>query len=158
MLIPLDASEKARQFTSTPADEVGPAVSPDNQWVAYASNETGRYEVWIASIDHPETRIQVTTDGANSPVWRDAKTLIASGNVNFVVTSLSFSPRVEVVKRETLVRNYYRSGARDRPYDFNQKTAEFIVLTSATQQQNRIIVVTNWFEELKARFAQPTKP
>jgi serine/threonine protein kinase/WD40 repeat protein len=157
MVIPLDPSAKARQLTSTTADETGPTVSPDNRWVAYASNETSRYEVWIASIDHPETRIQVTTDGANSPVWRDANTLIASGNVNFVVTSLSFSPRVEVVRRDTLVRSYYRAGARDRPFDFNQKTGEFIVLTSATQQQNRIVVVTNWFEELKARFAQPVK-
>jgi len=158
MIIPLDSSSKPRQLTSTPADEVGPSVSPDNQWVAYASNETGRYEVWIASIDHPETRIQVTTDGANSPVWRDATTLIASGNLSFVVTSLSFSPRVEIVKREPLARNYHHGGARDRFYDFNPKTGEFIVLTSATQQQNRIIVVTNWFEELKARFSQPAKP
>jgi len=157
LVIPLDSSVKARQLTNTPADEVAPSVSPDNQWVAYASNETGRYEVWIASIEHPETRIQVTTDGANSPVWRDGKTLIVSTSMNFIATTLSFSPRVEVVKRDTLIASFYSSGAMDRAYDFNPKNNEFLVLSGGAQQQNRIVVVTNWFEELKARLAQPPK-
>jgi len=158
MVIPLDASEKARQLTNTPFDEVGPSVSPDNKWVAYASNETGRYEVWMASIDHPETRVQITTDGANSPVWRDEKTLIVGRSTSFVATTLSLSPRVEVVRRDSIAKMFWSGGSRDRGYDFNSKTNEFLVLTGGAQQQNRIVVVTNWFEELKARISQPTKP
>jgi Tol biopolymer transport system component len=156
MLIPLDTSVKARKLMDTPFDEVAPSVSPDDKWVAYASNESGRYEVWIASIEHPETRIQITTNGANAPVWRDAKTLIVSGNTNFIATSLSFSPRIEVVKRDSIGATYH-GGSNDRTSDFNPKTGEFVVLGSETQQENRLVVMTNWFEELKARFAQTTK-
>jgi hypothetical protein len=36
--------------------------------------------------------------------------------------------------------------------DFNPKTGEFVVLTSESQRSNQLVVVTNWFEELKARF------
>jgi dipeptidyl aminopeptidase/acylaminoacyl peptidase len=159
MLIPLDSSAKPRQLTNTPADEVAPSVSPDNRWIAYASNETGRYEVWIANIEHPETRIQVTTDGANAPVWgADSKTLIVSTPTSFVATTLSFSPRVEVVKRDVLFPSFYYTGANDRAHDFNPKTNEFLVLSGGAQQQNRLVVVTSWFEELKARLAQPSKP
>ena len=49
-----------------------------------------------------------------------------------------------------------RGGGPD--YDFNPKTNEFLVLSSGSQQQYLIVVVTNWFEELKARLAQPSKP
>jgi Tol biopolymer transport system component len=158
MLIPLDTSAKPRQLTNTPFDEVAPSVSPDNQWVAYASNESGRYEVWIASIEHPETRIQVTTAGANAPVWRgDGKTLIVSTATHFVATTLSFSPRVEVVKRDTLFTSFYSAGANDRVYDFNPKANEFLVLSGGTQQQNKIVVVTNWFDELKTRLNQTAR-
>jgi serine/threonine-protein kinase len=157
MLIPLDASMKPRKLVDTPFDEVAPSVSPDDKWVAYATNESGQYEVWIASIEHPETRIQITTAQANAPVWRDAKTVIVSGNFNFIATSLSFSPRIEVMKRDSVAVTYH-GGSNDRVSDFNPKTGEFVVLTSESQQQNRIVVVTNWFEELKSRFAQPAKP
>ncbi|HLG55349.1 MAG TPA: hypothetical protein VI485_08450 [Vicinamibacterales bacterium] len=43
------------------------AVSPDGKWMAYASNETGRYEVWLEPV--PGTRHQLTRDGGSHPLW-----------------------------------------------------------------------------------------
>jgi eukaryotic-like serine/threonine-protein kinase len=45
-------------------------VSPDGRWMAYASNETGRYEVWIEPIPRTGARHQVTRDGGSHPMWR----------------------------------------------------------------------------------------
>jgi Tol biopolymer transport system component len=45
------------------------AVSPDGRWMAYASNETGRYEVWIEPIPRTGARHQVTRDGGSHPMW-----------------------------------------------------------------------------------------
>jgi Tol biopolymer transport system component len=44
-------------------------VSPDGMWMAYASNETGRYEVWIEPIPRTGARYQVTRDGGSHPIW-----------------------------------------------------------------------------------------
>jgi eukaryotic-like serine/threonine-protein kinase len=44
-------------------------MSPDGKWMAYASNETGRYEVWIEPIPRTGTRFQVTRDGGSHPMW-----------------------------------------------------------------------------------------
>jgi Tol biopolymer transport system component len=45
------------------------AVSPDGKWIAYASNETGRYEVWMEPLPRSGVRYQLTRDGAGHPMW-----------------------------------------------------------------------------------------
>lgn len=45
-------------------------MSPDGKWMAYASNETGRYEVWIEPIPRTGARYQLTRDGGSHPMWR----------------------------------------------------------------------------------------
>ena len=159
VLVPIAGSSPVRALASSTADEVQPAVSPDGKWLAYTSNETdGRYEVYIASVADPTTRIQVSTEGANAPVWRsDGKTLIYSTSSHVVSATFSFSPRIEVVRRVSLFLNAYRSGAADRVFDFNPKTGEILVLSSGARDRARIVVVTGWFEELKERMAQGSK-
>ena len=45
------------------------SMSPDGKWMAYASNETGRYEVWIEPFPRTGARHQVTRDGGSHPLW-----------------------------------------------------------------------------------------
>ena len=45
------------------------AVSPDGRWMAYASNETGRYEVWLEPLPPTSVRYRITTGGGSHPLW-----------------------------------------------------------------------------------------
>ena len=45
------------------------STSPDGKWMAYASNETGRYEVWIEPLPRSGARLQVTREGGSHPLW-----------------------------------------------------------------------------------------
>ena len=45
------------------------AVSPDGRWMAYASNETGRYEVWLEPLPQTGARHQLTREGGSHPLW-----------------------------------------------------------------------------------------
>ena len=45
------------------------AVSPDGRWLAYASNETGRDEVWVEPLPRTGARHQVTRNGGSHPLW-----------------------------------------------------------------------------------------
>jgi Tol biopolymer transport system component len=45
------------------------SMSPDGKWLAYASNETGRYEVWIEPFPRTDVRYQVTRGGGSHPQW-----------------------------------------------------------------------------------------
>ena len=46
------------------------ALSPDGHWVAYASNQSGRFEIYVESFPTPGRRVQVSTDGGTQPKWR----------------------------------------------------------------------------------------
>ena len=55
-------------FVNTPANEVSPSISPDGRWMAYASNESGRPEIYVRSFPGAGTRHQVSLDGGEEPV------------------------------------------------------------------------------------------
>jgi Tol biopolymer transport system component len=51
-------------------DEIQGQFSPDGRWVAYASNETGRYEIYIRSFPAAGGQWQISTGGGITPRWR----------------------------------------------------------------------------------------
>jgi serine/threonine-protein kinase len=66
----------SRLLLATPAAEECASVSPDGRWLAYASNETGRDEVYLQRFPRLGAKVQVSTDGGYSPVWsRDGREL-----------------------------------------------------------------------------------
>jgi len=91
----------ARAVVATAADESNPAVSPDGRWLAYRSDASGPYEVYVTPFPEGGARIQLSTRGGGSPVWardgrelyfRDAKgmivaTAMATGTANPVGAS-----------------------------------------------------------------------
>jgi Tol biopolymer transport system component len=67
---------KPLRVTQTPFTEVSPRISPDGHWIAYSSNESGRFEVVIQSFPEPGVKQQVSTSGGSEPLWsRDGKEL-----------------------------------------------------------------------------------
>ena len=61
---------------STQFSEAQGAFSPDGKWVAYQSNESGRYEIHVRPFPGPGGQWQVSTSGGISPRWRaDGKEL-----------------------------------------------------------------------------------
>jgi serine/threonine-protein kinase len=93
---------KPRVFLATPSNESGAAVSPDGRWLAYHSNETGAFEVYVRPFADAATgekgKWQVSSGGASSPRWvRGAHELIyrnREGRImaaSYTVTGDSFS-------------------------------------------------------------------
>jgi hypothetical protein len=46
-----------------------PEFSPDGRWLAYSSNESGRFEIYVLPFPGPGPRVQVSSDGGNVPRW-----------------------------------------------------------------------------------------
>lgn len=66
---PADGSA-ARAYASAAAQEISARISPHTHWVAYASNESGREEVYVDSYPRPGNRVTVSRDDGGDPVWR----------------------------------------------------------------------------------------
>jgi serine/threonine-protein kinase len=56
-------------LVATRFDDGFPAISPDNRWLAYVSNQSGRNEVYVRPLLAPGVEIQVSIDGGTEPVW-----------------------------------------------------------------------------------------
>ena len=79
-VLPLDGDGKPTPFLQTPFNELDGHFSPDNKWVAYTSNESGRNEVYARPF-HPASisqgAVQISQGGGTHPRWRvDGRELI----------------------------------------------------------------------------------
>ncbi len=61
---------KAFAFLQTDANEGAAVLSPDGRWIAYASDESGRYEVYVQSFPTSGGKRQISTAGGAGPLWR----------------------------------------------------------------------------------------
>jgi Tol biopolymer transport system component len=65
-------SRRAQPRIATPADEGSPRFSPDGRWLAYYSNESGRYEVYVTPALQGTEKWQVSSQGGYEPRWAPA--------------------------------------------------------------------------------------
>jgi Tol biopolymer transport system component len=76
MILPMEGSEasgwkpgKPTVFLNSPSVQNTPEFSPDGRWLAYMSNESGRFEVYVRPFPGPGGRWQVSTEGGKYPMW-----------------------------------------------------------------------------------------
>ena len=70
-----------RAYLKTPYNERWGAISPDGHWMAYTSDESGEFEVYVQSYPQPGSKYRVTTAGGGLPFWRaDGRELEFFGN------------------------------------------------------------------------------
>ena len=145
-------------------------ISPDGQWIAYVSDETGRGEVYVQRFPNLGERQQVSTDGGVDPTWSpDGRALFylgtrgRGGPDEMAVVTLDPGPPLSVGNPEVLFdyAPYIRPLGRGRQYDIFPDGQRFVMWTrqgtaletGATTPQ--INVVVNWHQELLERVPIP---
>jgi Tol biopolymer transport system component len=68
--LPTAAGAKPFPVLKTESNEAAAVLSPDSKWIAYGSDETGRYEVYVDTFPPGSGKRQVSAIGGNSPMWR----------------------------------------------------------------------------------------
>jgi Tol biopolymer transport system component len=58
-----------RRLLASPFNERSGRFSPDGRWLAYVSNETGAYQVYVVPYPGPGAKVAVSVDGGLSPLW-----------------------------------------------------------------------------------------
>ncbi|MCZ7650381.1 MAG: serine/threonine-protein kinase [Thermoanaerobaculia bacterium] len=71
-LRPLTGTGEERTLVGSTADDAFGQISPDGRWLAWASDESGRYEVYVAPFPGPGARVQVSRAGGVQPRWHPA--------------------------------------------------------------------------------------
>jgi dipeptidyl aminopeptidase/acylaminoacyl peptidase len=148
------------QLATTEADELGPSLSPDGRWLAYSSSESGRNEIFVRPFPRAaEGKWQVSVSGGREPLWAHsgAELFYVNANDEMVVvpvaTEPSFAPGTPRVLFSTVG---YRHDGTHRAYDVTSDDQRFLMirLVEGSADASELVLVQNWFEELKQRVGQ----
>jgi serine/threonine-protein kinase len=164
MLATLRSPVEVRPLIQTTFNEWFPAVSPDGRWIAHTSNESGRTEVYVRPFPDVERgRWQVSTDGGTMPRWaKDGRELIYrrgedSDRRSWVSAIQPGASFVAGAPTQIATRVTNASSAYDVAADGRLLVTVPAGGTEAEATCNRIVVVQNWFDELKARVPTPPR-
>jgi serine/threonine-protein kinase len=149
------SDRKAQPFLKTPFNESVPRFSPDGRWLAYVSDESGHWEIYVQPYPGPGGKWQISTGGGTEPVWNpNGRELFYRSGEKMMAVDVATQPSFAAGKPRVLFEGQYLPTPITFPnYDVSPDGKRFLMLeeseraTSATQ----INVVLNWFEELKRR-------
>jgi serine/threonine-protein kinase len=160
LVLPLVGERRPRPLVVTPFAEQNAEISPDGRWMAYESNDSGQFEVFVRPYPNVEGgRWQVSTGGGSQPLWARSGSelfyLAATGDVMGVGVD-----RGAVWSAGASVKlfggGYYHGGGAGggagRTYDVSLDAQRFLMIKQggdASTSGATLVVVQNWFEELK---------
>ena len=159
MLLPLDPKGPARPLLPEVKGQVSDVeLSPDGRWMAYESNESGRFEVYVRPFpDVNGGRWQLSSSGGAHPLWsRNGRELFfIAGNGMLTSVPIQLGQAFAYGKAAALfpAGHYFVNVARN--YDVAPDGSRFLFIKNAPAgAQPSITVVTNWIDEVQARVSQ----
>ena len=98
------ADRHAKALVRTPFHEMQGALSPDGRWVAYASDESGAFEVYVQAFPDGGSKRVVSNGGGTEPRWRaDGRELFyVSADRRLMVVPATIGPAFDTGKPNTL--------------------------------------------------------
>ena len=157
--------EEPRPILQEPHNEWYPALSPDGRWLAYASDETGQYEVYVVSYPGLEDKKTISDSGGIMPVWSVAgdelfywERLGSDGLGAMNRVAIQTSPSFQPGAPSELFRGTYRVSDFIRSYDV-ARDGRFLMIPVNPRDGSRgtmpLRIVLNFLEELKERVPVP---
>ncbi|MGE3190618.1 MAG: TolB family protein, partial [Vicinamibacterales bacterium] len=142
-LLPARGGGEPVPYATTPFNEAQGAVSPDGRWLAYASDESGDYELYLDSFPRPGARVRLTLGGGSDPRWRgDGRELYFRRDGAIFALSLDLSGTTPALGATTRL---FDAGPDLRAYDATADGRRFLVnVPAAAATAPDITVVVNW--------------
>ena len=153
-ILPMEGDRKPRRFLGTKFDESFASFSPDGRWLAYTSNESGQSEVYVTAFPSGEGKWQVSIDGGMYPKWtKGGSEMIYLDQINESMVSVPvvYSPEFHPGKGNVL---FQLSSEPEFVPDVSPDGERIAIAHRGKQAQiTKLIVVVNWFEELRKQLA-----
>jgi serine/threonine-protein kinase len=160
MLLSLEQlKQPPRPLLNSAAAEQNGEISPDGHWLAYQSNESGRFEIYVRPFPNVEAgRWRISNDGGVQPLWaKNGQGLFFLGLNGAVMTiSVGHGAVWSAGNPTKLFDDAYFHGVGagvGRTYDVSADGKRFLMIKqpggSESSDTAAFVVVQNWFEELK---------
>ncbi len=156
-VLALDNGRTPAPLVRTPSREYSPSFSPDGRWIAYASDESGRTEVYIQPFASQGERVRISTDGGTLPRWRrdGAELFYQSADNRVVAVPVRLIGNPEIGAPTPL----FELGGAARPdvaipFDVSADGQRFLVIAPEPGATQGATVVLDWTTAL----ADPSAP
>ena len=152
------------RITETQFLEAVPKLSPSGRYIAYASSESGRWEVYVQTFPEPGGRVTVSSNGGTKVRWsRDGKELFYVEGETLIAVEVSTEGGFSIGKSTRLFDHPgLRPGGNYAPYDVSAEGERFILVEPITETgevpKPTIRIVQNWFEQFRERPRLPGPP
>jgi Tol biopolymer transport system component len=147
-------SGRVTPFLNSQFAEQNPDFSPDGRWIAYTSNESKRSEIYVRAFPGPGMKQQVSNDGGRQPLWaRNGKQLFYRWRDQVWVVDVQTDGGFATSRPRLLFEKPgYAFDDPIRTYDLSLDSQRFLMVKEEErkpQPATEMILVQNWFEELK---------
>ena len=149
--------EEPTTLLGEPFREWSPDPSPDGRWLAYASDESGRFEVYVRAYPSLEGKQQVSQDGGTMPAWsKDGRELYYtksdSADLEYAMMAVSVSAEssFQASTPRELFRGRFLHTRQLRTYDV-ASDGRFLMIERGEDRPTHtsVRIVLNWLEELE---------
>jgi serine/threonine protein kinase len=143
----------ATQFLKATSSLKAGRFSPDGKWVAYSSNESGRWEIYVTSFPQAQGKWQVSNTGGDQPRWRsDGKELFYLSTDSKIMsvpvkTGSNFDAGTPTVLFQANPREMFATSELFS-YDVSNDGQKFLVNTQLKTETTPMSVVLNWSAKL----------
>jgi len=133
-----------------------PTLSPDGRWLAYVSNETGRNEIYVVPFPSASAaKWTVSTRGGTEPRWSHSgrELFYRDGVGSMISVEVKTTPTFSHGRETSLFPTAaFLSSQNHQQYAVAKDDRRFLMIRPSRQRvPERLIVVENWFEELKPK-------
>ena len=151
-ILPLFGDRKPVPFVQENYDTRQARFSPNGRYIAYASDESGQYEIYVQTFPQPSGKWQVSSGGGEFPEWRrDGKELFfVSAGKMMAVGMDTAAPKFTAGIPKPLFGANFLPATPNAIYAPSADGQRFLIITATAQQSlPPVTVVTNWTSELK---------
>jgi serine/threonine-protein kinase len=166
MTLPIEGDEKSgwkpgepKAFLNSGFLEREPAFSPDGRWLAYHSNESGNFEVYVRPFPSQGGKWQISTGSGVAPKWsRNGKELFyrTMDSKIMVVTYTASGDSFRADKPQLWSPGQFTDRGSTYNFDLHPDGKRFAVLkapgTEQTPAVNKVTFIFNFFDELRSKF------
>jgi Tol biopolymer transport system component len=145
--LPLSGERKPLTILErTTRQEFVARLSPDGRWLAYATDDTGRAEVFVTSFPAPAEKWQVSTDGGTMPRWRrDGRELFyVSLDGRLMSVDVPAGPTIRSGVPRLLFETLSPAMTATDFYDVSSDGQRFLMTLPADQATRPLSVIVNW--------------
>jgi len=150
-----DSYGEPEVFLATTAVEYYPNFSPDGRWIAYGSNESGQFEIYVRPYPGPGGKWQISTGGGTVSRWtRDGRELIyRQGDRWFSAKIEAHGDSLSVSRPELLFEATFANLAPFSDFDVTVDGERFVVFPGGEEDDDsrhtHLNLILNWFEEVR---------